>query len=281
MEFQLRLLILIIGLLLIAVLFYFGTRGARRNRRSTQASQHGDAVELTASDQQQADADLGVESAPLPRATGEPINTPPRDEPAPVLAVDLHSSDSDITDPDLDSALPPSVSDVPVEAAEPRPSADAEPRPSAEPVSSQALRGKPLIVIMTVRAAQQQSIKGVQLLAALQEQRYAPNQRDTWDYYLDGVEVPLFSVGQLAEPGTLAITSMAELETPGLLLFTQLPRSDAMTSVQALERMLAAAQRLAQLLDGRLCDRAGNDLDQTRQQQLRAAAIAIDEPFDG
>jgi cell division protein ZipA len=62
----------------------------------------------------------------------------------------------------------------------------------------------------------------------------------------------VFSLANLVEPGYFELENMAELETPGLSLFCQLP--GPLPGNEALECMLDKARGLAVRLDGRMCD---------------------------
>ena len=247
MEFQLRLLILVIGLAVIALLYYFGTRRGRPGRPKKPAPAPTDEPQLSA---EADDEPPPVSLPPRPRATGEPVLTdlPLADEPPGEPAGDRLS--------------------------------ESVPEPPARPAAKSLPTGQTeLDVVMTVRAPAGQPFTGLKLLSTLQAEDYSPNQRNTWDYCPYDLELPLFSVAHLKEPGTFDIATMGELETPGLLLFTKLPRGDGTTisSARAIERMLEAAQHLAELLGGELCNHSGNPLDLEQQYRLRSAAAEIDQ----
>lgn len=67
-----------------------------------------------------------------------------------------------------------------------------------------------------------------------------------------GVGEPMFSVINMLKPGTFEPAKLAELETPGLSLFMQLPGPDQ--PMVAFRAMSDCARRLAQNLGGRLQD---------------------------
>lgn len=73
-----------------------------------------------------------------------------------------------------------------------------------------------------------------------------------------GVEVQLFHVANILEPGTFPVGSMTDFESTGVVLFFQV--TDSIDSEETFERMLNVAQQLSQVLDAVLTDSARNEL---------------------
>jgi len=81
----------------------------------------------------------------------------------------------------------------------------------------------------------------------------------------------LFYVANILEPGVFTLATLPELKSPGLALFTPLP--GPVPGPEALQAMLRAAEALAGELGGRLADKERRPL--TRKQLDRLAAIAV------
>jgi cell division protein ZipA len=69
---------------------------------------------------------------------------------------------------------------------------------------------------------------------------------------------PLFSVANVVKPGTFEPDAMAEMTTPGVAMFMQLPGPDDPGA--AFEEMLRAARKLAEGLNGVVCDETRSTL---------------------
>lgn len=78
---------------------------------------------------------------------------------------------------------------------------------------------------------------------------------------------PVFSAANLVEPGAFDMNTIRDLRTPGLNLFIQLP--GPMSALDAWDAMLPTAQRLAELLGGRVVDDQRNALGRQRVAWIR------------
>ena len=81
----------------------------------------------------------------------------------------------------------------------------------------------------------------------------------------------LFSMASMVEPGTFPADGMAGFSTPGLTLFTQLP--GIRDGIEIYDEMLAAAERLAKLLQAELQDEGHNKLTRQMQEHTRESII--------
>lgn len=63
---------------------------------------------------------------------------------------------------------------------------------------------------------------------------------------------PVFSVANVVKPGTFELDAMADMTTPGVAMFMQLPGPDDPSA--AFEEMIRAARKLAEGLNGLVCD---------------------------
>lgn len=80
----------------------------------------------------------------------------------------------------------------------------------------------------------------------------------------------IFSAANLFEPGTFDLSRIEAFRTSGIVLFMQLPT--ALDGAVAFELLLNTAQRLAELLDGELCATPRAPLDPRNIADLRRRA---------
>jgi len=78
---------------------------------------------------------------------------------------------------------------------------------------------------------------------------------------------PVFSVASIMKPGSFDMATIQELETPAIAFFLTLPAP--MTALDAWEKMLPTAQRMAELLDGVVLDEQRNALGRQRIAHIR------------
>ena len=90
---------------------------------------------------------------------------------------------------------------------------------------------------------------------------------------------PIFSMANMIKPGYFDMARIAELETPGVTFFATLP--GPMSALDAWEAMLPAAQRIAELLSGALLDEDRNTLGRQRIAGLREELRAWDRQHEG
>lgn len=112
-------------------------------------------------------------------------------------------------------------------------------------------------------------IRGPELVVAAEKAGLVFGDRCIYHRLIDGRSeaVPLFSVASLNEPGHFELSEMDRLETPGLCFFMTLP--GPVPALDALDSMLPAAQRMAELLDAQLLDEEQNALSRQRILSLR------------
>lgn len=85
---------------------------------------------------------------------------------------------------------------------------------------------------------------------------------------------PVFSMANMVKPGSFDMTQIESLRTPGVSFFMTLP--GPMSALDAWEAMLPTAQRLAELLDGRVLDEGRNAIGRQRIAHLRDELRAWD-----
>lgn len=125
------------------------------------------------------------------------------------------------------------------------------------------------ILTLYLVAREGQKIRGAELVVAAEKAGLVFGDRCIYHRLIDGRPDagPLFSVANLNEPGHFELSVMERLETPGLCFFMTLPGPVA--ALDALDSMLPAAQRMAELLDAQLLDEEQNALGRQRILSLR------------
>lgn len=195
--------------------------------------------------------------------------------------------DSDIDDAlrDLDATIgefdpvEPVSEPLPLEPAAP---ARSEPPPQREqparaPQSArQGVEPEPVpegleqkVVVIHVASRDSGLYSGEQLVAAMQHAGLQHGEYDIFHAYtpIGGRDVSLFSAANMLEPGWFDIDDIAEMRTPGLALFLQLP--GPFDSLAAFEQMLKTARRLAEQLDANLLDARRCNLTQQAIEHIR------------
>lgn len=152
--------------------------------------------------------------------------------------------------------------------------ADAEVAPEPEPPRGPQPGERPAqdydrILTLYLVAREGQKIRGAELVVAAEKAGLVFGDRCIYHRLIDGKPDagPLFSVANLNEPGHFELSAMERLETPGLCFFMTLPGPVA--ALDALDSMLPAAQRMAELLDAQLLDEEQNALGRQRILSLR------------
>lgn len=81
----------------------------------------------------------------------------------------------------------------------------------------------------------------------------------------------VFSAASLVEPGSFDLANIKDQEIPGISLFLVLP--GPIDSVDAFDRLMAAARAIAQTLDAELLDESGSTLSIQRERYMREEVI--------
>jgi len=114
--------------------------------------------------------------------------------------------------------------------------------------------GEPLIIALNIMARPPARFHGLDILAALKDNGFVFGEMNIFHYYPEGAGGgrPLCSIANTVEPGRFDIEHLAELETPGLSLFMQLP--GPLEGRAAFDKVLQLGRTLADRLGGDLCD---------------------------
>lgn len=274
---ELRLILLIAGLLFIAALAGFEWWRARRNRPVATAREEAPGVEsVTPSRASLPDIHV-VRDARV--AVGEDL---------PVI--ELASTSASGTRRALGISISDEVAvDVPREEPAPRPPAPAEPARNEPYIGQDDEVGE-------VRVFEEQPVRGPQLVLAWPQEserrivtlRVVPRSEPRfagralrqafasagfWHGPLDIYHLPdeagrvVVSAAALAQPGTFDPSIMDSQRFSGLNLFAVLP--GPMSERLAFDALVSAARALAERLEGAITDQHGDELTQARIQRLR------------
>jgi cell division protein ZipA len=305
---ELRWILLVAGVLLIAGMYVWGMRGRRQGRGENEASRRpavftGGArgfETAAAAPQVEDDDDVAGEAAPgdfrvEARAEG-------RIEPSfGAHELDVHDArataraefddDSDFETPAIgrrEPTLSSTRSDIAttsrqeptlrvepasavrrVEAIEPSPAVVPDPAPAPAPASRRAQK----ILALRVTASAPARFEGAQLLAALNAEGLEHGRYDSFHRLHDDGR-PIYSVASLREPGTFDIEGMPTTFYPGVAMFAVLP--GPVSAADAFDEMIFAARALATHLEGALADERGAPLTALRVGKLREEALEFE-----
>lgn len=270
---DLRLILLVLGVLLVVALWWWGARG-RRGRsgpsgeapaappreppRSASASPEGASGE--AGDVERAGrAGGGAEEA----AAGAPAGKPsPTTSPGALPVTELQGFRAvrgELEQIDL-AGLRGVAADSASVSASRRPAASAGEAPPA---------GERLVVVLTVIARRGEKLPGAALRAAFEAQGLRYGEKGLFHHHASGgpPAPPLFSVINIVQPGTFDLDTIDTMATPGIGLFLCLPGPK--DPGEAFERMIDTARRLAGTLDAQLCDETRSTLSVQALNHLR------------
>lgn len=242
---SLRWVLLFIGVVVVAGVYLWGRYG--RERASRPASQPRHAVEehdtltesITAEDDEPSVSDWaasgGAQSTHDPDAVGVDWGA---------------AAKADLTTDELAEVA------IAVEAEPPTHPGKAPTTPQAD--APPALDIKPLVLVLTVMAADGRPWKGADLQGALEAEGLRHGDMNIFHFRPAERDDAVFSVANAVEPGVFDLAAMAGLETPGVTLFCQLP--GPLAGDAAFDLMLAKARALAERLGGHVCDDRRNPL---------------------
>ena len=269
---ELRWILLVAGLLLIAGIYLWGVRARRRSA----APEH--------------ERMARVEPARTVAVVAEPVRVEPEvrvdeappDQPAPLVEEDyeepavLRTQGTGRREPRLEPHFEDGVGAptgsprheprlVPEAAPSPGPAPELEPtqrveRPEPRKASAQK------IVAVRVVATPGTQFGGVQLAEALAADGFTFGRYQIF-HRLDASGRPLVSLASLKEPGTFEPERMAGAEFRGVALFTVIPGPQP--GLQAFDELIITARALAAHLNGHLQDERGAPLTVGRIGQLR------------
>lgn len=248
----LRIVIAIVGVVLLAAMYYFGTRhkpkqGERVVRRGAPAVNSSERVEPTMGGKVDLSEGLDPEThAELKR-----------------LEREIRGEHDEPTDSEIDALTEDDIEDT--ATSEP-----AAPRRAPPPnIGNRADDKIERIVSVFVCARPGETIGGAELVVAAEKAGLRFGAMSIFHRLVDGrTDVPpIFSVANMIKPGDFDLSRVAELRTPGVTFFLTLP--GPVSALDAWDTMYPAAQRLAELLDAQVLDENKNAIGRQTIQHIR------------
>jgi cell division protein ZipA len=136
------------------------------------------------------------------------------------------------------------------------------------------------IVTLYVAARAGQALRGADIVVAAEKAGLSYGHMQIFHRLVEGhpERGPVFSVANIKKPGSFDMAAIQELETPAIAFFLTLPAP--MSALEAWEKMLPTAQRMAELLDGVVLDEQRNALGRQRIAHIRDELRAYDRQHE-
>jgi cell division protein ZipA len=279
---ELRWILLIAGLGLIAGVYFWGARSRRR-------SATGDVVRPVRADPpSKAPVTVQPESSRLEPSVS--LDEPLSEFASPQIDDDAFDTPPAMRTPSVAVRREPTLGTrvEPATTVSQRPAPEFEPirepsQPVAaapEPKSTAAVppRAAQKIVAIRLNATPPARFDGASLLEALKSEDLEFGRYEIFHrLHADGR--PIFSVANLREPGTFDPNAMAASAFPGIALFTVLP--GPIPAAEAFDQLIFTARALAGQLDGALADERGAPLTVHRITRLREELIEFERQRAG
>lgn len=158
----------------------------------------------------------------------------------------------------------------PAHAASTRPAADAV----AAPRSADGTSAPPVSVDMTrplvylTLVGKRERVSGRVVLDSLGEEGFRPGLMKLYYWRTDAEPSVVFGVANMVEPGVLDPDELPRMETPGLVMFMSVPE-DSASAFRILDTMVAVSRRLARRIDATVCDETRSTLTAQAENHLR------------
>jgi cell division protein ZipA len=241
---ELRIIIGIVGAIIFALIYFFGRPKKPGQGKRTLFQRGGERIEPT------------IDEAATP-AQGE-------------LDVPMHAVEMNAELERLGAEIVAKRSETDGDAAVPK-----GPAPGVRPA-------QPIerIVTLFVAARSGDTIRGSNLVVAAEKAGLTFGDMGIFHRLVSGKSAagPIFSMANMVKPGSFDMRHIDELQTPGVSFFMALP--GPLSALDAWDAMLPTAQRLAELLDGRVLDEERNALGRQRVAHLRDELRAYDRKQD-
>ena len=162
------------------------------------------------------------------------------------------------------------VAPPPAHAASTRPAADAV----AAPRSADGTSAPPVSVDMSrplvylTLVGKRERVSGRVVLDSLGEEGFRPGLMKLYYWRTDAEPSVVFGVANMVEPGVLDPDELPRMETPGLVMFMSVPE-DSASAFRILDTMVAVSRRLARRIDATVCDETRSTLTAQAENHLR------------
>ena len=141
---------------------------------------------------------------------------------------------------------------------------------TVEPIAIDMSR--PLLYLTLV--AKQELVSGRVVLDALGAEGFHPGLMQLYYWRSDEAPSVTFGVANMVEPGILDPNELPDMETPGLVTFMSVPQ-DSASAFRILDSMVAVSRRLARRIDATLCDETRSTLTAQAENHLRESVADI------
>ncbi len=260
---ELRLYLLIFGVIVIVAIYTWGTLKNRKNQR--QQTVHDplprhDIPEVRVETQPAAEIDYASALQGLTRSLAEDREFEPVSTAMPATG---EVEDLPVETPPMDDSMPGLKSSEPVMNIEPS-------TKQAEEEEQAQLRAPEKLVILHIIPRGKNSLEGQDILSAMNKLDMVHGEMEIFHHYGVGqmkMESPLFSLANMVEPGNFDANNMSTFSTPGLVMFLCLP--SAIDPQVIFELMLNTAQRLADMLGADVCDESRKLIDEKKLDAIR------------
>jgi len=129
-----------------------------------------------------------------------------------------------------------------------------------------------LVLVLSVVAKQHQSFNGLDIKHVFDEFALTYGPMKTYNKTLPNRQNQvLFSVANMVSPGTLDPSELVTLQTKGLVFFTTLP--NPINGLTLFDEMLDTATKVADRLDGELCDDQHQTLTDNYLERIRSKIL--------
>jgi cell division protein ZipA len=178
------------------------------------------------------------------------------------------------------TGAPPSGRDDVAFAQDEMPLEPAVPPPSGPEVGKRDREEFDKIVTLYVAARAGQVLRGPDIVVAAEKAGLSYGYMSIFHRLVDGRPDggPIFSVANIKKPGGFEMADIQSVETPAIAFFLTLPAP--IPALDAWEKMLPTAQRMAELLDGVVLDESRNALGRQRIAHIRDDLRAYDRQHE-